>query len=143
MNVIGIRDRVRRFVLFIQHFWYVRVYHMDIAPTARISFGARLDKANPRGVHIGDESYVTSGALILAHDYARALHADTRIGERCFIGANALIMPGVTIGNETVIGRGSVVTKDVPPNCIAAGNPARIIRTGIRTKKYGMLVQNP
>lgn len=104
MNVIGIRDRVRRFVLFIQHFWYVRVYHMDIAPTARISFGARLDKANPRGVHIGDESYVTSGALILAHDYARAFHADTRIGKRCFIGANALIMPGVTVGNEAIIG---------------------------------------
>lgn len=129
-------------MLFIQHFWYVRVYHMDIAPTARISFGARLDKANPRGVHIGDESYVTSGALILAHDYARAFHADTRIGKRCFIGANALIMPGVTIGNESVIGGGSVVTKDVPPNCIVAGNPARVIRTGIRTKKYGMLVKD-
>ena len=63
------------------------------------------------------------------------------IGERCFIGANALIMPGVTIGNQSVIGGGSVVTKDVPPNCIVAGNPARVIRTGVRTKRYGMLVQ--
>lgn len=43
-----------------------------------------------------------------------------------------MIMPGVHIGNECVVGAGSVVTKDIPSNCIVAGNPAKIIRKGIR-----------
>ena len=79
---------------------------MDIDRSARISFGARLDKTNPRGVHIGKESYVASGAIVFAHDFSRSLHADTRIGERCFIGANAIIMCGVRIGDEVVVGSG-------------------------------------
>lgn len=48
-------------------------------------------------------------------------------------------MPGVTIGDEVVVGSGAVVTKDVPSNCIVAGNPAKVIRQGIHTRKYGMI----
>lgn len=50
------------------------------------------------------------------------------IGNRVWIGANAIILPGVTIGDNTVIGAGSVVTKDIPANVVAAGNPCRILR---------------
>ncbi len=50
------------------------------------------------------------------------------IGDDCWIGGGAIICPGVTIGNRCVIGAGSVVTKDVPDDSVAAGNPARIIR---------------
>ncbi len=50
------------------------------------------------------------------------------IGRNCWIGAGALIMPGVTIGDNTVIGAGSVVTKDIPANVVAVGNPCRVMR---------------
>jgi acetyltransferase-like isoleucine patch superfamily enzyme len=89
------------------------------------------------GVHIGQYSYIASGALILAHDFSRSLAADVYIGDYCFIGANSIVLPGIRIGNNVVIGAGSVVTKSVPDCCIVAGNPAKIIKTNIRTGKYG------
>jgi acetyltransferase-like isoleucine patch superfamily enzyme len=51
------------------------------------------------------------------------------IGDDIWIGANAVILPGVTIGNHSVIAAGAVVTKDVPPHSLAAGVPAKIIKT--------------
>ena len=50
------------------------------------------------------------------------------VGKRCWIGASAILLPGVTIGDDTVIGAGSVVTKPIPSGVIAAGNPCRIIK---------------
>jgi hypothetical protein len=67
------------------------------------------------------------------------MKVDTRIGDNCFIGARAIIMPGVTVGNEVVVGAGAVVTKDVPNNCIVVGNPARIIKENIHCGKYGVM----
>lgn len=51
-----------------------------------------------------------------------------RIGNDCWFGANVVVCPGVTIGDGCVIGAGSVVVKDIPPNTFAAGNPCRVIR---------------
>ena len=51
-----------------------------------------------------------------------------RIGKNCWLGAGVLVMPGVTIGDNTVIGAGSVVTKDIPADVIAVGNPCRVLR---------------
>ena len=50
------------------------------------------------------------------------------IGKNCWLGAGVIVMPGVTIGDNTVIGAGSVVTKDIPANVVAVGNPCRIMR---------------
>lgn len=55
--------------------------------------------------------------------------AAIHIGRRCWIGMNSLILKGVTIGDNTIIGAGSVVVNDVPEGVVAAGNPARVIRT--------------
>jgi len=50
------------------------------------------------------------------------------VGDNCWIGGGAILCPGVTVGDRTVIGAGSVVTRDLPADCVAAGNPARVIR---------------
>lgn len=134
-----IRDYVRMGAIWLRYQFFTKVCKMDISPSARISVGARLDRTYPQGVHIGDESYVASGAIIFSHDYCKPVHAHTFIGKRCFIGANAIITCGVTIGDEVIVGAGAIVTKDVPSYCIVAGNPARVIRRGIRTKRYGQL----
>ena len=117
-----------------------RIYHMNISTTARISFGAYLDKTNPKDITIGDESFVAVGAMILTHDYCRSLYKKTTIGKNCFIGARSIILPGVTIGDQVIVGAGSVVTKDVKSNCIVAGNPAKIIKENINTTRFGKLI---
>lgn len=50
------------------------------------------------------------------------------IGRNCWLGAGVIVLPGVTIGDNTVVGAGSVVTKDLPSNVVAVGNPARVLR---------------
>jgi acetyltransferase-like isoleucine patch superfamily enzyme len=55
--------------------------------------------------------------------------APTRLGNNVWIGRGAIVVPGVTIGDHSVVGAGSVVTHDVPPLTLVAGNPARPIRT--------------
>ena len=60
-----------------------------------------------------------------------------RIGKNVWIGAGAIVLPGVTIGDHSVIGAGSVVTKDIPPNVVAVGNPWRVLREiNDRDKEY-------
>ena len=62
---------------------------------------------------------------------------DVHIEENVWIGAGVIIMPGITIGKNTVIGAGSIVTKDIPENCVAAGNPCRVLRqVSQRDKEY-------
>ena len=62
---------------------------------------------------------------------------DVHIGRCVWIGANTVICPGVTIGDNTVIGAGSVVTKDIPANVVAFGNPCRVVREiGERDKEF-------
>lgn len=115
---------------------------MDIHPDTQISLKAHLDRTNPRGIHIGEGTLVAFGAVILSHDLARVIHTDTYIGKNCFIGAHSIILPGIHVGDSSIVAIGSVVTKDVAPNTLVAGNPARVIRTDIRTRKWGVLEES-
>lgn len=130
-------------ILVRYHAWKYRFfYNMDIGAGTTISRKATIDRGiNPQGVHIGKFTRIAGGVLIMAHDACRAMKADTYIGDYCFLGARCIIMPGVKIGNEVVIGSGAVVTKDVPSNCIVAGNPAKVIRENIHCGKMGVLIK--
>ena len=60
-----------------------------------------------------------------------------RIGRNCWLGAGVIVMPGITIGDNTVIGAGSVVTKDIPSGVVAVGNPCKVLReVGEKDKIY-------
>ena len=70
-----------------------------------------------------------SGSLFRSMRYSE--HAAIRIGNKCWIGENSRICKGVTIGDGSIVAANAVVTKDVPEFTIVAGNPARIVKTGI------------
>ncbi|MBS3944533.1 MAG: acyltransferase [Melioribacter sp.] len=115
---------------------YYRFQGYDFHPSVILERNLNLDRLNHRGIHIGKNTLVASHATIMSHDHVKRvdgmpLMVDTSIGEKCLIGIGAFIMPGVKIGDEVIVGAGAVVTKDVPSNCIVAGNPAKIIKSGI------------
>jgi len=133
--------RLRNLVVAALRWYYVRVWGMDLHPTVQFSLSAKFDKTWPRGIHVGRNSYVAFDVRMLTHDRTRGLFVDTRIGENCFIGGGSILLPGVEIGDGCVIGAGSVVTKPIPAGSLAAGNPARVIRSGIEVGPYGRFAE--
>jgi acetyltransferase-like isoleucine patch superfamily enzyme len=130
---------LRRSLVGTKRLVYTRVWGMDIHPTATFSLSAKFDKTFPRGIHVGERSYVALEAIVLAHDMTRAKKTHTRIGRHCFVGAGAIVLPGVTVGDGSIVAAGAVVTRDVPPGSIVAGSPAKVIRSGITVGPYGRL----
>ena len=129
---------IRSKFLLLRNIYLRRFIGMDIHLDTQISLKANLDRTNPRGIHIEQGTLVAFGAVILTHDMSRALTTDTYIGRNCFIGAHSIILPGIRIADNCIVATGSVVTKDVEANTIVAGNPARVIKTGIQTRKWGV-----
>lgn len=88
-------------------------------------------------IYVGDETLFGPNVVIATARHPlepearrKGLQSNTpvHIGRNCWIGAGALIMPGVSIGDNTVVGAGSVVTRDLPANVLAVGNPCRVLR---------------
>lgn len=131
--------RLRLLLVGIKRLYLTRVWKMDIHPSVEMSLSAYFDKTYPAGVHVAAYSYVAFEARILTHDFTRNIRRHTRIGENCFIGGRSLIMPGVEIGDNCIVGAGSVVTKSVPSGSIVAGNPARVLRSGMTLMTYGRI----
>ena len=99
-----------------------------------------IDIQKPHLISIGSYCKITTGVIILAHDYSISVArrvfgefiggtAPTRIGDNCFLGMNSIILPGTTIGNNCIVGAGSVVGGKYPDNVVIAGNPARVVCT--------------
>lgn len=84
-------------------------------------------------ISIGDNSTICPNVRLIAHDASTKKHLGyTKIGridirENCFIGDSVIVLLNVTIGPNAIVGAGSVVTRDVPPNTVVAGNPAVVI----------------
>lgn len=98
----------------------------------------RIDCQRPHMLSIGSNVKVTAGVIVLCHDYSRSVlinvfgenigeAAVTSIGDNVFIGMNAIVLMGSRIGDDCVIGAGSVVSGSIPPRSVAAGNPAKVI----------------
>ena len=129
--------------------WYLRSHFgMDIGKNVIIARTVHLDKnINPKGIHIGDNTWVLRNAMILAHDYCRGENGtgkryETYIGKNCVIGINSIILPGLTIGDHCVVAAGSVVTKSILPHSMVAGNPAKVLRTGVVVSDMGQILNN-
>jgi acetyltransferase-like isoleucine patch superfamily enzyme len=94
------------------------------------------------GVEIGENCSISPEVYILSQDHDpqspefAGRGGVTRIGDHCWIGARAIILAGVTVGEGAVIGAGAVVTRDIAPYRIAVGNPAREIKDRTRDIRY-------
>jgi acetyltransferase-like isoleucine patch superfamily enzyme len=117
--------------------WYYRKLGVQIGNNVFIGRKAKIDTTYPNSVVVGDGCFITFGAIILAHDHSVYRHTPFTkddgkgkviLEKNVFVGAHAIILRNVRIGENAIIAAGAVVTKDVPPNVIVAGNPARIVR---------------
>lgn len=109
--------------------------HIHFGKNVYCNFGVTM--VDDTYIYVGDYTLFAPNVVVAtaAHPilpeirkYGSQYNAPVHIGKNCWIGASAVILPGVTIGDNSVIGAGSIVTKDIPPNCVAVGNPCRVLR---------------
>lgn len=128
------------FPYFITVFFH-RLRGVKIGKGTRISRNVMLDDHNPELIHIGKNVAITTKVIILCHQrdltnykvgedamYYPFKEQAVYICDKVHIGVGSIIMPGVTIGEGAIIGAGSVVTKNIPPYCVAVGVPAKVIK---------------
>lgn len=128
-----IRARFRKFIM--EEIWYEDYIKrgMMVGENCSIQPQVNFDYSHCNLISIGNNVTIAPQAYLLAHDAStKRILGYTKIGlinieDNVFIGARALIMPGVTVGKNSIVGTGSVVTKDIPHNSVAVGNPAKVI----------------
>ena len=112
---------------------YLRRQGVRIGENSVVIFPGYIDGRLPYLLEIGSNVIISRMVTILTHDAATAYAGDlikigrVRIFDHCFIGANATILCNVKIGPDSIVGAGSVVTRDIPAGEIWGGNPARFI----------------
>ena len=103
---------------------------LQVGRLVYIARGCYFDPGYAWLISIGDQTTLGPRVTILTHDATPKLRtgysriAPVRIGARVFIGANTTILPGVTVGDDAIVGAGSVVRRDVPAGAVVFGNPA-------------------
>ncbi|MFA1819182.1 DapH/DapD/GlmU-related protein [Virgibacillus oceani] len=112
--------------------WMYRTFlRMKVGDETAFALMVMPDVMFPEKITIGANSIIGYNTTILAHEYLIKEYriGDVMIGKEVMIGANATILPGVTIGDHAIISASTLVNKDVPPGAFAGGNPMRIIYT--------------
>lgn len=109
-----------------------RVAGLDVGKNCFIGSDIYFDELNLKGIHIGEHVVLTRGGVYLSY-FLNSKNGcfelgDIYIEKDAFIGANVIITKPVRIGKNSIVGAGSVVTKDIPDNVIAAGNPCKVIK---------------
>jgi maltose O-acetyltransferase len=112
--------------------WYI-AQGLTIGERHALELPFELDRSHCWLITIGDDVTFAPDVYVLAHDASskpatgHTRIAPVRIGSRVFVGARTMILPGVTIGDDVIIGAASVVTQDVASGTVAVGNPARSV----------------
>lgn len=119
-------------------------HHVHFGKNVYANFNLTL--VDDTHIYVGDNTMfgpnvtlATAGHPILPElrEQGYQYNAPVRIGKNCWLGAGVIVLPGITIGDNVVIGAGSVVTKDLPSDVVAVGNPCKILRKiGERDKEY-------
>lgn len=123
--------------------WRVALHRMrgvHIGEEVFIGSDVFIDNTYPESIVIEDMVTIISRTMILGHTFIPHHLTDVMgddgpakkgavLKKGCYLGAQCIVMPGVTIGENAVVGAGSIVTTDIPPNSVAMGSPARAVRT--------------
>ena len=119
-------------------------HHVHFGKNVYANFNLTL--VDDTHIYVGDNTMfgpnvtlATAGHPILPElrEQGYQYNAPVRIGKNCWLGAGVIVLPSITIGDNVVIGAGSVVTKDLPSDVVAVGNPCKILRKiGERDKEY-------
>lgn len=133
--VIGSRARIVSTIVPVELFVGEQA-RMEIGSNVYINYGCSI--AALKHIRIGDHCSIGTYAIIMDNNFHR-VEPDRRderpesapviLEENVWLGARVIVLPGVTIGRDSVVAAGSIVTRDIPPRSLAAGNPARVIRT--------------
>jgi acetyltransferase-like isoleucine patch superfamily enzyme len=128
MLIRKIRSHMARMISKMSSFIYRRM-GVEIGKNCFISLHARLDIRRGK-IILGDNVQIGSGSYILSHTGFQPLKEGmtTVIEDNVKIYVHSIVLPGVKIGKNSVVGAGSVVMKDVPPNVLVMGNPARVVQ---------------
>lgn len=101
---------------------------IEIGADVLLSWGVTIVDHQSHALNFADRAGDVTAWLTGAKDWSKVEIAPVRIGDKVWVGFGASILPGVTIGEGAVVGAASVVTRDVEPWTVVAGNPARVIR---------------
>lgn len=143
----GVMNRI--FAIFARHLFpaqlrmpFYKAMGVKVGKGSKIAATVEIDMSAPELITIGKDVWVTRGVMLLCHQRDLSFYeigkpvmdcplkfAPINIKDGVHVGIGSIIMPGVTIGEGAVIGAGSVVTRDVPPYCVAVGAPAKVIKT--------------
>lgn len=134
--MLGVIRRLYHFILERkQHRYLARLqrHGLRLGNNLEIHTGFFFDPSHCYLISIGNNCVFAPNVRLIAHDasakhvvgYAKIGRID--IGDNCFLGDSVIVLPGVRIGSNSIVGAGSIVTKDIPPDSVAAGNPARVL----------------